>query len=241
MLRHGDGVLYSASDLVNFMGCAHATYLDVGNLGTSVTFAPDDETAVLLQEKGIEHERAYLGALVAQGLTVADIPADLPLGERAELTRAAMREGVDVIYQGAFIAEPWHGYSDFLLRTNGVQSQLGDYAYEVVDTKLSRSAKPKHLLQLCVYAELLAREQGALPRQMHVVLGDGTTATFRVSAVIHYFHAACERFRAYASTPPPTSAGEPCGHCKFCRWATRCGDEWEADGHLSIVANMSRS
>lgn len=241
MLKHRDGVIYSASDLVNFMGCAHATFLDTGNLVLPVTFPPDDETAVLLQEKGIEHERAYLGALVADGVTVADIPVDVPLEDRVELTRAAMRQGFDVIYQGAFLGDGWHGYSDFLLRVGGVPSELGDYAYEVADTKLSRSAKPKHLLQLCVYAELLAREQGALPQRMHVVLGNGSTATFRVNGVIHYFRVACERFGAFAAAPPATSAGEPCGHCTFCRWAGQCGAEWEANGHLSIVANIGRS
>ena len=52
MLRHGEQTLFSASDLVNFMGCAHATVLDVGHLVTPVSFPPDDESAVLLQEKG---------------------------------------------------------------------------------------------------------------------------------------------------------------------------------------------
>lgn len=161
MLRHGGRVLYSASDLVNFMGCAHATFLDVGHLASPTTkFAPNADSAVLLQERGIEHERAYLEPLRAKGRSIAEIAATATLPERAERTRAAMRGGYDVIYQGAFLDGAWHGYSDFLLRVENVPSDLGEYAYDVADTKLSRSAKPKHLFQLCIYAGLLAREQG---------------------------------------------------------------------------------
>ncbi|MEI9850103.1 MAG: TM0106 family RecB-like putative nuclease [Sphingomonas sp.] len=241
MLRYAERTLYSASDLVNFMGCAHATFLDVGHLtNPGIIFAPDDESAVLLQEKGIEHEQAYLAALRAEGRSVAEIAPDATLDERAERTRDAMRQGIDVVYQGAFVNGAWHGYSDFLLRVDGVNSDLGSYAYEVADTKLSRSAKPKHLLQLCVYADLLAHEQGVLPPRMHVVLGDGTIASLRTSAVIHYFTVARTRFEAFAASPPATSNGDPCGHCTFCRWSETCDGVWEAADHPSIVAGMSR-
>ncbi len=38
-------------------------------------------------------------------------------------------------------------YADFLERV-ARPSKLGDFSYEVVDTKLKRSPDPKHLLQL---------------------------------------------------------------------------------------------
>jgi uncharacterized protein len=67
MLRYGGQTLYSASDLVNFMGCEHATVLDVGNLVVPASFAPDNDSAVLLQQKGIEHERAFLRRFAWRG------------------------------------------------------------------------------------------------------------------------------------------------------------------------------
>ena len=146
---------------------------------------------------------------------------------------------MDVIYQGAFLDEAWHGYSDFLLRVEQCSS-LGPWAYEVADTKLSRSARPKHLLQLCVYADLLARRQGVLPPLMHVVLGDGSIVSLRTSAVIHYFSVARDRFEAFAGAPPEASCGDPCGHCRFCRWSEACDAVWEAADHLGIVAGMTR-
>src|SRR5262249_43479264 len=146
MQRRGEATLFSASDLVNFMGCAHATFQDLRNLDAPVEFAPDDESAVLLQRKGIEHERAYLERLKAEGRSVVEIVGDMGIEEKAERTREALAQGPDVIYQGAFLDDPWQGYSDFLLKVDR-HSALGAYSYEVADTKLSRSAKPKHLIQ----------------------------------------------------------------------------------------------
>jgi uncharacterized protein len=241
MLRHDGRTIFSASDLVNFMGCAHATVLDVRNLTTPVRFPPDDETAVLLQEKGIEHERAFLERLRHETGSVVEISSDGTLEARAEATRRAMRDGATVIYQGAFLAGRWHGYSDFLLRRDDVGSSLGAYAYDVADTKLASSAKAKHVLQLCVYADMLADVQGIAPPEMHVVLGSGDIARLRTSSVLHYFSFARRRFESFVDAPPDESAGDPCGHCTFCRWSERCDDEWEATDHLSIVAGLGRS
>ena len=239
MMKRNGATLFSASDLVNFMGCAHATFLDLCNLKVPALFPPDDDATVLLQQKGIEHERAYLERLKAEGRTVVEIVGNVDLDERVARTRDALRQGPDVIYQGAFLDGAWHGYSDFLLRVDR-PSSLGTCSYEVVDTKLSRSVKPKHLIQMCVYSDILSREQGVAPELMHVVLGNGTVATARVDSILQYFHVARDRFEQHAGAPPATSAGAPCGHCTFCRWAATCEAEWDAADHLSIVAGISR-
>jgi predicted RecB family nuclease len=241
-MRNLDGaILFSASDLVNFMGCGHATRLDLANLTAPRAFPPDDPTAVLLQEKGIEHERAYLARLKEEGRSIVEIAAEGTPSSRAAATVAAMRGGADVVYQGAFIAGRWHGYSDFVLRVDGVPSRFGDWSYDVADTKLARSAKPKHVLQLCVYADLVAECQGAAPKMLHVVLGDGSTASVPFSAVSAYAATAKSRFESFVESPATSSSGEPCGHCTFCRWSTDCDAEWESSGHLSLVAGMTRT
>ena len=70
-----------------------------------------------------------------------------------------MRAGADVIYQGAFVRDGWRGLSDFLLRVER-PSALGVWSYEVLDTKVARTAKPSHILQLCFYADEIAVIQG---------------------------------------------------------------------------------
>ncbi|MGL4437903.1 MAG: hypothetical protein ACRCUE_01400 [Bosea sp. (in: a-proteobacteria)] len=86
MQKRNGTILFSASDLVNFMGCTHATFMDLRQLEIAVTFSEDDEQTKLLQQKGIEHERAYLQRLRVQGLTVVDIDSGADIDEKAELT-----------------------------------------------------------------------------------------------------------------------------------------------------------
>ena len=70
-MRILDGkTIFSAGDLATFMGCGHATFNDLANLAAPRSFPPANETETLLQAKGIEHERAYLASLIAQGRTV---------------------------------------------------------------------------------------------------------------------------------------------------------------------------
>ena len=241
-MREEQGVsLYSASDLANFMGCRHATFLDLQQLVTPVELLPDDEQLVLLREKGFEHEQDYLKSLSGQGLRVIEIPTEGSLAERVSETRRAMLDGAEVIYQGALFAAPWHGYSDFLLRVDGVDSSLGAYAYDVADTKLSRSSKPKHVIQLGVYAELLEKVQGIPPPRMHIVLGSGDQVSVHTDDVRHYYISARRRFEAFVMAPPAVSAAEPCSHCAVCRWKGRCEEEWETSEHLSLVAGITRS
>ena len=61
MQSRSDGhLLFSASDLVNFLGCEHATMLDLANLDAPQSFEDDSEETQLLQRMGIAHEIAYL-------------------------------------------------------------------------------------------------------------------------------------------------------------------------------------
>lgn len=240
MQIYGDTKLFSPSDLINYLGCPHATFLDLKNLENPVTFPPDDDHMQLLQEKGLEHEQAYLDQLKAKGKTVVEITGEKDIAEKAELTRKALAQGSEVVFQGAFLEGNWQGYSDFLVKVDK-PSLLGDYSYEVADTKLSRSAKPKHLIQMCIYSDILNREQGAAPEDMHVFLGSNETASVRVDSVFHYFEFARRSFLQFVNDPPEQSEGAPCSHCSLCRWSSTCEAQWEAADHLSLVAGLSRS
>src|SRR5271169_5384015 len=141
-------LLLSATDLVNFLGCRHATYLDLRDLTDAVEIPERDAATILIFEKGIEHERRHLVLLRASGLAVVEVPGEgFDLAERTALTREAMRAGVEVIYQAALVAPPWLGYADFLERV-AEASNLGAWSYEAADTKLPRRVKPEHVIQL---------------------------------------------------------------------------------------------
>jgi len=240
-MRIIDGALrLSASDLMRFKGCRHATALDlrlieIGDIEPVV----DGEEAVLLQRQGDAHELSFLDELRASGRTIVEIPKDgLSLEQSVGLTLEAMAEGPDVIFQGALLGGAWGGYSDFLERVE-TPSALGAWSYEVVDTKLKRKPDPKHVLQLCLYSDLLAEIQGVAPEAAHLQLGDGSRFTVRLAEVSAYARHARRMLQDFLAERPATRS-DPVSGCALCRWRERCADEWSREDSLSLVAGISR-
>lgn len=233
--------IYSATDLVAFLGCSHATALDVQVLRGSLVAGDEkrDPYLEILKTKGDEHERRHLEQLKREERSVIEIVKEGSLTAKTDATLRAMREGVDIIYQGALSSAPWHGYSDFLYKRNE-PSDLGAWSYEVADTKLARSAKPKHVVQLCIYSDLVALVQKRLPAHAHILLGDGKTHSVRVLDYVHYVRTAQQRFLAFVGAATRETSADPCPHCGMCGWSDRCDDEWERTEHLSLVAALGR-
>jgi predicted RecB family nuclease len=231
-------VIFSATDLMRFTGCTHATTLDLMRLrGEGPEPGEDSEDAALLQNQGDAHEAAHLEKLKSQGKAVLEIPrADLVAD--AQTTRAALAEGAEVVFQGAFLSGGWGGWSDFLLRVDR-PSELGSFSYEVADTKLKRKPHPKHVLQLVLYSDLLAEVQGVVPEFAHVELGTGDRTTLRLADYAHYARAARARLEDFVADPTPTRP-VPCADCGLCRWASHCESVWQAEDSLFNVANISR-
>jgi predicted RecB family nuclease len=234
-------LLLSATDLVNFLGCRHATYLDLRDLADPTELPERDVATVLIFEKGIEHEKRHLASLKARGLNVVEVPGEgFDIAERTAFTREVMQGGAEVIYQAALVVPRWLGYADFLERVEKASS-LGAWSYEALDTKLPRRAKPEHVIQLTTYSKLIGDEQGRTPTEMHLQLGNNERVSLRAADFIHYHSIAQQRLETFANQPPEASTGEPCGHCRTCRWSGRCEAGWEAADHLTLVANITRN
>ena len=240
-MRIIDGALrLSASDLMRFKECRHATALDLRLLEVGdIVPAGNDDEAELLQRKGDAHERAFLERLKAGGRIVVEIPKDgLSLEQSLALTGKAMIAGTDVIFQGALLGGAWGGYSDFLERVER-PSALGAWSYEVVDTKLKRKPDPKHVLQLSLYSDLLAEVQGIAPEAAHLELGDGSRFTVRLSEISAYARHARRVLEAFLVERPNTRS-DPVSGCKLCRWRDRCEEEWDRTDSLALVAGISK-
>ena len=147
------------TDLAAHIACPHLTQFErqrrAGTL--TVTFLPDPRLEAL-QERGRQHEEAYLAKLRAAGRTIRDL---LETRDPAA-TIASMREGWDAIVQAPLANEAFYGIADVLLRRE-TPSRLGAYSYEPVDTKLTRETRATTILQLCTYCELLTAAQGLEP------------------------------------------------------------------------------
>jgi uncharacterized protein len=239
MFTDAGRIIFSATDLVNYLGCRHATFLDLSNIGDTQAVS-DSDTAELLKTKGIEHERRYLAFLQGQGKYVEIIDPYATIDQRVAQTLSAMHEGVEVIYQGALLSAPWMGYADFLVRVGG-KTRLGNFGYEVLDTKLARSPQAKYAIQLCVYSRLLGIVQEQLPNKIHVVLGDTSQVSFPVAQLMYYAERAQRRIEGFVASPPRNSVAEPCSHCGYCRWNELCAEEWQRTDHLCIVANITQN
>jgi predicted RecB family nuclease len=226
---------FSPSDLTAFLACSHLSSLETAVAhGKLVGPDADDAHAELIRRKGDEHERAYLVELRARGLRIAEIELgdELDWERAASETAEALAAGVEVVYQAVFVHAGWRGVADFLERQP-------DGSYEAADTKLARTSKPAHILQLCFYTEQLARVTGREPAFMHVVLGSGLRDSYRPDDFMAYYRRVRQRFLEFVADPPETYP-LPVSHCSICDFRERCRAQWERDDHLTLVARLRR-
>ena len=236
-----DGLHLSATDLANFLACRHLTQLDLGRVHKRIAPPPRFQWQLdevdLLRERGDKHEAAYVETLAASGVV-----ARLETRSQAA-TERAMRSGAAVIVQATLGEGRWRGRADVLRRVER-KSALGDWAYEVVDTKLSRETKAGTILQLCLYSDLLTGIQCYLPERMHVV-SPGTepqqpfaTESHRVRDYMAYYRLVRQQLEAAVAAPDERTYPDPVPHCDICNWQISCNRQRRADDHLSLVANL---
>jgi predicted RecB family nuclease len=236
-----DGTLrLSPTDLANHLACAHLTQLELRVVREELERPQiDDPYGRIIMAKGNEHEAAHLARLEAAGLSVARMLTLDDEGFDDEQARRATDDAIrsasaDVIYQAYLTDGTWRGFADFLVR-------LPDGTYEPVDTKLARSAKPLHVIQLCFYAEQLGRIQGRLPEHIHVELGSGERATLRTADYIAFFRRSRERLlAAVAAEPAPETWPWPVYHCTICDFRHLCQEQRIAEDNPVVVAGLGR-
>ena len=241
MQLRGDHLLFSPSDLANFVACEHLSQLDLAvALGELTRPSFSNAYVDLIARKGVEHERNFLNSLRLAGHVVTEVG----LGNEGNFAAAAaaaveaMHSGAKYIYQAVFMADGWHGIADFLERIDR-PSALGAWSYQVLDTKLARHPRPEHALQLCFYSHALEQIQKAAPEMAYVILGTHERFPIRLANVAAYFRRLQSRFRE-AITAQAQSAPYPCEHCAFCGFLSTCEAHWEREDHLARVAGIRR-
>src|SRR5712692_1591919 len=237
-------LIISPSDLTGFLECEHLTQQELAAARGEIE-RPErkDPELEVLTRRGLEHEARHLAAMRTSHRRVVEFP--FPEGTIARLSQAhnqtvaAMREGVQVIYQGTFFDGRWRCHPDFLLRVDR-PSNLGAYSYEVADAKLARKAKAAAVLQCCVYAEQVAAVQGVETDQIRLILGDGTQEDLRLKDYGAYYRSVKRHFEETVFGPAMTTYPDPVDHCRICRWIDVCEARRRQDDHLCLVAGMRR-
>ena len=243
MLKVGDDIELSASDLVGHLNCRYLTDLDlaVAN-GRLEKPQHGDPFLRLLQERGAIHEKAFLEHLTSEGYQVFEVEGVGTDQGLVDQTITAMRGCAQIIFQGAFRSDGWVGRTDILKRVE-TRSDLGDWSYEVIDTKLSRKTKGGTLLQLSLYSDLLASVQGRMPAQMHVVApwSEYKPESFRTADYAAFYRKVADALkRSIDRSREDRNYPDPKEHCEVCRWRMPCDLRRRTDDHLGLVAGISK-
>lgn len=237
MIATDTGFQLSATDLSNHLSCEHLTQLRRAvAMGEIKEPHYHDPSLDALIKRGQEHESAYVTYLTeVKGLTVVDLR-----GKGVDATIEAMKDGVDVIVQARLQQDQWMGYSDILLKVPG-KSRIGDWSYEVQDTKLAQNTRAATILQLCLYTDLLAQLQGRIPEKMHVVKPgpDFPSEEYAFAHFQAYYRLIRRNFEAVMAGPALTTTyPDPTEHCHICKWWKTCDEKRHVDDHLSLVAGI---
>ena len=243
----GGQVRLAASDVANFLACRRLTQLDL--LRARGELRPPREFDIGFQDlvrRGEVHERAVLEGFRADGHDVVDVSA---AKDGTGATAEAIRGGAGVVYQGTLArggsGAALFGRPDFLMRADLLPAPDGEprpdgVHYEVVDAKLARSAKARAVLQTAFYSHLLADVQPIAPRWMHLALGNGEFASFKVDDFAAYERQTRRLLEAAIGGDPAAGVyPEPVEHCAICRWRELCTSRRRTDDDLSLVAGMT--
>jgi predicted RecB family nuclease len=244
--------IYAASDLNDYLECKRLSELEALVARHKLPRPQDDDPQrELIRRKGDEHERNHLERFLERYADEVEQfgrcePGIEQYREAERRTLTAMQLGKRIIYQATFFDGQFIGHADFLRRVDGAPSDLGDYSYEVIDTKLGLSAKPYYLVQLCNYSEHLERLQGCLPDFGYIVYGDGEEQRFRLNDYMAYYRHLKATFLTFAGDEAFDQMDDArhypvkVKHCSVCPWNESCKAKREADDHLSLVAWMRR-
>ncbi len=245
-------VRLAATDLSNFLACRSLTRLD--SLSARGVVKPTMQFDIGFQkliERGEVHERRVLDGFRQAGFSVVELAEDSAAADAVAATRAAIAGGADVIPQAVLLLHGSGGSSllgrpDFLVRPEVLgraAPAAGCSPYEVVDAKLARTAKARAVLQCAFYSHLLAELTGAGPAHMHLALGDGQTASYRVADFAAYERRIRRYLEEFVAEDVPVTSDvepypEPVEHCAVCRWRVNCSSRRRADDDLSLVAGL---
>ena len=244
MKRIKDSLALSATDLVGYLNCRHLTELDraVAEGSLAKPKVREGPLLKLLAERGSVHEQNYVDHLTKNDLEPVRIDGFRVSDEAVSQTLAAMNRGAQVIVQGALSHDHWIGRADILRRIE-TPSDIGNWSYEVVDTKLARETKAGTVLQLCLYSDLLTRAQGVEPEYMYVVTpwSEFELQQYRFIDYAAYFRKVKRGLlTAMAERDSAETYPDPIEHCEICRWRETCQKRRRSDDHLCLVAGISK-
>ncbi len=241
MLKLNNILWFSPTDLSTYFASPFASWMrryQIENPAEKFAITADP-TMALLAKRGELHEQNYLAILKVEFNNIIEIAKQRDFEKAAAETIAAMKSGAEIIYQGAFIKDNFRGFSDFLVRVN-LPSKLGDYSYEVWDTKLALAARPEYILQLSCYSEMLMRIQGVSPEKICIVLGNNKKIFFSLADFSAYYRRFKQAFLDFHAAFDLAKKPIPQPWEKLGDWAEHGEEILVKLDHLIQVAGMTQ-
>ncbi|MEI7668806.1 MAG: TM0106 family RecB-like putative nuclease, partial [Pseudomonadota bacterium] len=237
MKKQNGQFIFSPTDLSGFINCKHLTQLNrLAAEGVITRPVRNNRVTEMLQIKGIEFENNFLQRLEAEGKSIVRIEQED--NGAFNKTIAAMKSGVDVVYQARLKQGNWQGWADFLIKVEK-PSALGNWSYEVMDTKLASETKSGTILQIALYSQIIEEMQGLMPEIMHVQTPEAHHE-YRVADFISFVRHTKKKFLESIEDATDTYP-EPVNHCDVCNWWEVCNQKRRADDHLSFIAGMGNA
>ena len=231
----------SPSDLNNFIACKYTALNEIKFHNKEIKKNNDKANDELWKKMGIDHEKKHYKILKDKYKKNITIKSDLNENDRFNETVSAIQKGYDFIYHAYLVDENFRGEADFLIKCD-TPSDLGDFSYEVYDTKITRNLKPRHITQITAYSDMLGKIQKLLPEKMHLIDGSDKKHTYKTIEYIDLFnHGKKEFFKFLPNITKEKIYPEKCKYCDFCQWKEECDRIWENDNYINLVYGSNKS
>ena len=228
--------------LTRFINCKHIITNEFNEKKLNLKRAGRTVADNLRLEKGLIHEVQYFKELSKKYKKVKNIKIlkNLSKEEKIEETIKALEDGYELIYGGWLQSGNWNGELDFLEINKNVQSNLGNYSYEIIDTKNSSKVKGDHIYQVCLYSFLLKEAQGTLADNFYILLKDKSKELIKLKEVYDTFLLHKKSYETFIKNGLGKTKPEKCSNCTFCDWKEVCDNEWINKRHLNQVLLNNR-
>ena len=236
-----DKFLTSPSDLNNFVSCKYLIQNEIKFLKNEIRRNEDSIDQKLWKEFGLKHEKRHSKLLMQKYKNNISIKQDIDEKDRNSKTIEAIKKGYDLIYHAYLIDGDFRGEADFLIKSKN-PSKLGDFSYEVYDTKISRKPRPRHVYQITSYSYMLSKIQGTLPERMYLIDGSDILHKYKTKEFIDFYFFTKSNFEKYLKNIDKEKVyPEKCSHCDICDYTDECEKIWEEDNYINQVAKINRS
>ncbi len=230
--------------LTRFVNCKHIITNEFNEKTLNLKRTEKTISDKLRLEKGLIHELNYFKELSKKYKKIKNIKdlKSLSKKEKIKETIKALKQGYELVYGGWLESDngKWSGELDFLEINNDLKSNLGNWSYEVTDTKNSASVKGDHVYQVGLYCFLLKETQGILPNNFYILLKDKSKQAIKLSEVYDTFLLHKNSYENFISNELNKTQSVKCGFCTVCDWQDVCEGEWIKNRHLNQVLGNNK-